>query len=235
MRFLLLILLLSSCANQKFEGESMVDEALSKKEYSEALDSCHRSLLKDPENPYILIKMASIQRTLGDYVGAEASLLHATTKDTHFVAHKELIRVYLAQKDTGKAQQLLTPLLEEKPNDPDLLTMMGVLKDSQGLYQEALDFFNRAQEAGADRLSTDNNIALTLAKLGHFDEAISHLQHALPQDNSNRTAFNLAAVLTMAGRDEEALNLLKARISPFEAERSLEHIKGQYAAFIQKG
>lgn len=233
---LFLVLLLAACASQpqRFEGESMVDEALSKKEYSEAIENCQRAFIRDQKNPFILIKIASIQKELGDLVGAEASLLQATEIDQNHTAHKELLRLYLFQKDWVKAKQLLDPLLEKYPNDPELLNMMGVWCDQRGQYQQALDYFNKAEQAGSDNLASANNIALTLAKLGKNEEAIAKLQYVLGSDQTNRTAFNLATVLVIGSKEQEALNMLKSRITPFEAERAIEHIKGEYAQFIRK-
>jgi tetratricopeptide (TPR) repeat protein len=95
------------------------------------------------------------------------------------------------------------------PNDPDKLTILGMVYGQHGHYQEALRPLQEAARLDPDSSEIQHDLGLTLFRLSRFREARGPLQKAvaLRPDFLGSNAL-LGATLYMVSEDEPAFRAL---------------------------
>ena len=95
------------------------------------------------------------------------------------------------------------------PNDPDRLTMLGMLYGENGKYEEAIEPLKRAAELDPDSFEIYHNLGLTQFRLRRFAEARAPLEKAvsLRPDYFGSKAL-LGATLYSLKDDESAYRVL---------------------------
>jgi predicted TPR repeat methyltransferase len=110
--------------------------------------------------------------------------------------------------------------LNEHPDDPDALTLMGMLRNQQGRVDEAYELLRRAVEIAPDNARAQTNLgAVRLAQkdvAGALEtyETVTRLAPAWPL-----AWVNLALAQRLLDRDDDAVNSLKTalRLAPRDA------------------
>jgi tetratricopeptide (TPR) repeat protein len=111
-----------------------------------------------------------------------------------------------------ESQEILLVLLEEYPDEPQVLFEVGGSYDVLGDEREAIPYYRQAIEAG---LSGDALLECLIClgsnyrSLGEFEQAIEFLERAaeqFPEDNSGRVFLALAYYSD--GREDEAVSTL---------------------------
>ena len=85
----------------------------------------------------------------------------------------------------GQAEELLRPLLDPNQPDPELIGPIVLIKQSQGLWQEALDWIDRGLAARPDDVDLLMQRVEALVQLNRADEAAATLegiQSELPEE-----------------------------------------------------
>jgi tetratricopeptide (TPR) repeat protein len=135
-----------------------------------------------------------------------------------------------ARQSTACTQALQTRLIAEAralcnrifdPNDPDKLTMLGMLYGENGKYEEAIEPLKRAAELDPGSFEVYHNLGLTYFRLRRFAEARAPLEKAvsLRPDFFGSNAI-LGATLYSLRDDEAAYRVLEFahRLKPEEAD-----------------
>ena len=105
--------------------------------------------------------------------GAQSTTLPAATD-----AHTEVARLMRA----GQIDEALARAerhLQERPRDPQMRFMQGVLQDQKGLDDQALATFQRLTEEFPELPEPHNNLAVMHAAAGRHDQARVALEAAL--------------------------------------------------------
>ena len=162
----------------------------------------------------VLLKMGNINEAIVSY---NAALVR--TGDTQG-AQIGLAKAFLM---TGKPQLALAPLsraLEQSPDDPKLLLLLGVAKDLAGEHLEAQDLYRRGLTLAPADPALTLNLALSLALSGNYSTAIAVLQPlAMSAAGSPRERQTLALIYGLDGNTAEA-----SRISAIDLdETSVQH------------
>ncbi|MEU7895704.1 tetratricopeptide repeat protein [Nonomuraea sp. NPDC049152] len=109
-----------------------------------------------------------------------------------------------------EARELLVALSAQHPDDGDVARATAYVHDSLGLEHEAVPYYERALELGADdRIGLFTGFGSTLRVIGRYDDALAVLERGLaefPGDPSLR-AFK-AMALYNTGQDREAVSTL---------------------------
>lgn len=135
--------------------------------------------------------------------------------------------VRLAQgPDPAAARPHIAALLAQRHDDPDALTLLGLVAQRTGDDAAALDAFARARAGDSDNPARLGNHAIALKKAGRFAEAIETLRRSLVlRPGSAVTLANLGSCLIAADRSEEAETPLRQAIAAnpahFEAWNNL--------------
>lgn len=129
-----------------------------------------------------------------------ASLIHGDSKELA----GEMGRLALEYDQVAMAEKLLA--MAEDPVKPDwrITSARGTALAKQNKYAEAIPVFERALAMSPNRPSIMNNLAMAHAANGDPATAESILRKASASSNDPKIKQNLALVLGLQGRHEEA-------------------------------
>ncbi len=132
---------------------------------------------------------------------------------------------------SGRASDAL-PLLERaaesKTADWRVLSALGSAYDQQSLYEKARDAYKRALALDGNNLSVLNNLGMSFALEGNLQQAEITLRqaNALPRARSEpRLRQNLALVVGLQGRFEDASKLASEDLPPDQVEANMAYLK----------
>jgi Flp pilus assembly protein TadD len=135
-----------------------------------------------------------------------------------------LVKAFLK---TGKPELALAPLskaLEESPDDPKLLLLLGVTRDLAGQHWEAQAFYRNglARAPGDPALTLD--LALSLALSGDYPNAAAVLQPvAIAPTASPQERQTLALIYGLRGNVVEAARLSRIDLDDDAVARNLSY------------
>jgi tetratricopeptide (TPR) repeat protein len=90
----------------------------------------------------------------------------------------------------------------DNPDDAEVRIQIGVLYLGAGQYRQAADWLRQATQSDETNLHARNHLAVALAEMGRFDEAISEYETALALDPSHpQSLFGLGRVLLYGKKD----------------------------------
>lgn len=131
----------------------------------------------------------------------------------------------------GKTEQAI-PVLEaaEAKGDTDwrVPSALGSLYDQQGLYQKAREEYRKALASDPQNFTVMNNLAMSYALEGNLKEAEAELRaaDALPRSRSEpRIRQNLALVVGLQGRFDEASKLAQEDLPPEQVQENMAYLK----------
>jgi Flp pilus assembly protein TadD len=105
---------------------------------------------------------------------------------------------------------------------------LGSALDQQGRYQEARQCYEQALELKPDEVSVINNLAMSYALAADLKAAEIHLRRALALptgDGSARIRQNLALVIGLQGRFDEAREIASRDLPPDKVEANVAYLK----------
>lgn len=105
---------------------------------------------------------------------------------------------------------------------------LGSAYDQQGLYQKARPHYEKALAADPKNLSVMNNLGMSYALEGNLKQAEATLRQAdaLPRSKSEpRIRQNLALVVGLQGRFEEASGLARKDLPPEQVEANMAYLQ----------
>lgn len=131
----------------------------------------------------------------------------------------------------GKVEQAI-PILEaaERNGDRDwrVMSALGTAYDQTGLYQKARDQYALALKADPQNLVVMNNMAMSYALEGNLGQAETELRaaDALPRSKTvPRIRQNLALVVGLQGRFDEATKLAQDDLPPEQVQENMAYLK----------
>jgi len=99
---------------------------------------------------------------------------------------------HLNRADFAKGENALLSTLDQHPNEPDALQLLGVLRRAQGKIAEAEDLFRRSLAARPDQPHVWHNLGNLLRIDGRIDDGIEALREAIRlKPNYAEAWFNL--------------------------------------------
>ena len=105
---------------------------------------------------------------------------------------------------------------------------LGSALDQQGRYQEARQCYEKALKLEPDAVAVINNLGMSYALAGDLKTAETHLRRALalPKGDDNaRLRQNLAMVVGLQGRFDEAKAIAGRDLPPDKAEANVAYLK----------
>lgn len=130
----------------------------------------------------------------------------------------------------GQASEAL-PVLESAAagsTDWRVHSALGSAYDQQGLYDDARKSYQKALTLDANNLSVLNNLGMSYALQGNLKEAEKVLRQAngMPKAASQpRIRQNLALVVGLQGRFEEASDIASRDLPPDQVEENMAYLK----------
>jgi Flp pilus assembly protein TadD len=131
----------------------------------------------------------------------------------------------------GRTQQAI-PVLEQATAggkaDWRVYSALGSAYDEQGLYQKARQQYDKALAIDPQNMSVLNNLGMSYALEGNLKQAETVLRQAdaLPRSKSEpRIRQNLALVVGLQGRFDEARKLAREDLPPEQVEENMAYLQ----------
>ena len=188
-----------------------------------ALQVTANVLRQHPGNEAALVVQGDALTALGRYEEASASYrsalkANATSPD----ALIGLGRLSLAG-DPTEAERLFLEALSHEPRNTTALNDLGVARDLQGRHADAQSAYRQALGVDPQFNAAQVNLALSMAMMGQASAAIGMLQPLATEPGASRKVkHDYAAVLTMAGRRDDAERILSADLPPDQVHQAME-------------
>ncbi|MFH1374138.1 MAG: protein kinase [bacterium] len=117
---------------------------------------------------------------------------------------------YYCQEDYDRALDEFNQVLEQQPNNSEVLAAIGYVQRRQGKWQEAADNLKKAVEIDPHSQGLAMGLATTLSAMGESKELIRALDKSLSlrPDAASLLFFKAAAVLQLSGDTTRAREIL---------------------------
>jgi Flp pilus assembly protein TadD len=139
----------------------------------------------------------------------------------------------LAQADqSDQAQAVLTKAIAAGANDWKVYSALGSALDQQRKFAEARDNYQRALKIAPGNVAVMNNLGMSYALEGNLQQAEKVLREAsnLPSGkNEVQLRQNLALVVGLQGRFDEARQIASADLPPEEVESNITYLEKMLA------
>src|ERR1043165_8428501 len=198
---------------------------------SEALGERFRANPRDPDGA---IRYAQALRATGQRAQAAAVL---ETSALHNPENRALLGAYgRALADAGNFKQALEVLERaHSPDQPDwrILSVQGAVMDQMGRHAEAQRYYASALKIVPDEPSVLSNLGLSYALAKDLKRAEETLRRASAKGSGDkRVRQNLALVVGLQGRFQEAETIARSDLPPDEAAANVAYLRQMLA---QKG
>ena len=185
----------------------------------------------DPRDPDIAIRYARALRATGQRTQAAAVL---ETAALHNPNNKPLLGAYgRALADSGSFKQALEVLERaHSPDQPDwrVLSVQGAVLDQMGRHEEAQRYYASALKIMPDEPSVMSNLGLSYALSKDLRRAEETLRRASVKGSTDkRVRQNLALVVGLQGRFQEAENIARQELTAEQADANMTYLKAMLA------
>ncbi len=135
---------------------------------------------------------------------------------------------FLAANRPGEAATVLERAVASPGADWKTFSALGSAYDQQGQYDLARQQYNKALALKPGALSVENNLAMSYALQSKLPEAEKILRSAVAQPDAPsqpRVRQNLALVVGLQGRFDEARQIASADLPPDKVEANLAYLQ----------
>ena len=175
--------------------------------WEKSLSPIHNYLSKHPKQLPLIKELATIYfekkswKEALFYFQQVKSLINSVEEVTPYAT------VLLKNSHTQKAWSLLQPYLSKSKYTP-LLHLAGDCRFKEGLYAQALKFYQQSKNCHHTNYSLLINTGICLREIGQIEEATTHFTQVLTQDPSQwRTRLELGLCLEKQKKHLEALKI----------------------------
>jgi Flp pilus assembly protein TadD len=182
---------------------------------------------KNPQDPKTALGYANALKAIGSRDRALDVLTTAyrANQDNGEIA-AELGRLALDMNRLEVAQQTLKVAEAQGVKDWKTLSAQGTLRAKRGAHAEAQQYFLAALQEQPDAVSVINNLALSYALDGKADKSEELLRKAVAGGKGDkRVRQNLAMVLGLQGKFEEARQIASVDMTEQEAKSSMAYMR----------
>jgi Flp pilus assembly protein TadD len=196
-------------------------------EWRKDIDTAGERYRKSPSDPNAAIRYAQGLRATGQRSQAAAVLEQAALQNPK---NLPLLGAYgRALADVGNFGQALEVLNRaHTPDNPDwrILSVQGAVLDQMGRHDEAQRHYASALKIIPDEPSVLSNLGLSYALSKNLPKAEATLKRANERPGAeSKVRQNLALVIGLQGRFEEAEALARADLSPDEAAANVSNLR----------
>jgi Flp pilus assembly protein TadD len=190
---------------------------------------------KNPQDPKTALGYAAALKAIGSRDRALEVLTAAyrANQDNGEIA-AELGRLALDMNRLDIAQQTLKVAEAQGVKDWKTLSAQGTLRAKRGQHAEAQQYFLAALQEQPDSVSVINNLALSYALDGKADKSEELLRKAVASGQGDkRVRQNLAMVLGLQGKFEEARQVASVDMTAQDAKSSMAYMRNMLSSSPQ--
>jgi tetratricopeptide (TPR) repeat protein len=140
----------------------------------------------------------------------------ASAQQNNLQARLENAATLIRDNRIEEAEQELTSISKQAPNDPVALNLLGTIRAQQGRLKEAETLLLRAAKIDSTFVAVHMNLAFLYLLKNEPDKTISELKTVVTLDPNNIEAnYKLARLLLSRGRIDDAIGVIeKVKSSP---------------------
>ena len=203
----------------------------SEADWRRTAESAGEKYRANPKDAEAAIAYAQSLRALGQRAQAVAVLEQASLANS---GNKALVGAYgRALADVGQYKQALDVLgSAHTPDDPDwrILSVQGAVLDQLGRHQEAQRYYASALKIAPDEPTILSNLGLSYALAKDPKKGEETLRRAMTGKTTDpRVRQNLALVVGLQGRFNEAEEIARSDLPPDEAASNVATLKQMLA------
>jgi len=200
-------------------------------EWRQEMDSWGERYRASPSDPDAAIRYAQALRVVGQRAQAAAVLEQASI---HNPKNRAVLGAYgRALADNGSYQQALDVLNRAHTQDqPDwrILSVQGAVLDQMGRHTDAQRHYASALRLMPDEPSVLSNLGLSYALSKNLPQAEATLRRAAANPQAEpKVRQNLALVVGLQGRFQEAETIASGDLSPGEAAANVAYLRQMLA------
>ncbi len=220
-------LALSACATNRTTMQTPDYSGLSQAESQQNLSHLSGRYASNPRDKGTIIQFSAALRSVGQTGQAVAVLQQAIG----YYPNDQDIKIAYAKALTadGKFAQGLE-IVEQtiRPDRPDwnALSVKGAILDQMGEHAMARQLYQQALVISPGRASLEANLGLSFAMTNDLTQAEAHLRRAVAmQGATSQIRQNLALVLGLQGRFDEARAIYAQTLPPEQVESNMAYIR----------
>ncbi len=200
-------------------------------EWRRAVDSLSERYRANQDDPELAVQYALALRGIGQRSQAVAVLEQASIRNPD---NQAVLGAYgRALADAGNNAQALEVLSRaHMPEQPDwrILSVQGAVLDQMGRHQDAQRYYASALKIMPDEPSVLSNLGLSYALSKDLPKAEETLRRAAARPMAEaKVRQNLALVVGLQGRFEEAETIARGDLSPEEAAVNVAYLRQMLA------
>ena len=200
-------------------------------EWRQEIDTFAERYRANPADPDVAIRYAQALRAIGQRAQAAAVLEQSAI---HNPQNRAVLGAYgRALADAGNYQQALEVLdRAHSQDDPDwrILSVKGAVLDQMGRHVDAQRHYASALRLKPDDPSVLSNLGLSYALSKNLLQAEATLRRAAAQPGAEpKVRQNLALVVGLQGRFQEAETIASGDLSPDEAAANVAYLRQMLA------
>jgi len=205
--------------------------AASEADWRRELDATSQAYRAHPGDPEVAMRHAQALRAIGQRTQAAAVLEQAALRNPK---HRALLGAYgRALADSGNYGQALEVLERaHSPDQPDwrILSAQGAVLDQLGRHDEARRHYEAALRLMPDEPTVLSNLGLSYALSRDLAQAEATLRRAAAAGGAgSKVRQNLALVVGLQGRFEEAERIAQADLPADEAAANVVYLRQMLA------
>ncbi|MBD8065693.1 tetratricopeptide repeat protein [Devosia sp. PTR5] len=220
-------LALSACASNRGQMGATDFSGMPAAQTQQVLGQLTARYKANPKDRAVAIQYAAALRAAGQPQQASAALEQA------MAAYPGDIDISIAYAKaltaSGRFEQSLGVLDNViRPDAPDwnALLVKGATLDQMGRNAEARNAYAQAQVMAPGEASIETNIGLSYAMTDELPAAEQHLRRAVQMRGAgSKTRQNLALIVGLQGRFDEARALYAAELPPEEVEANMAYVR----------
>lgn len=220
---------LSACATSPMTTGAIGDQPQTNlaSRQSAALAQLAERYKKNPGDRATIVYYAAALRANGQATQAVAVLENGVTR---FKDDREMLVAFAkALAASGQFDRALNII--DRAIDPAMpgwneLMVKGAILDQSGKNNEARQLYTQAMKIAPEQASIHANLGLSYAMTNELDKAESELRMAVKMRGATtQVRQNLALVIGLQGRFEEARTLFAAELPPDQVEANMAYIR----------
>jgi Flp pilus assembly protein TadD len=201
------------------------DAARQTNDLAGAVKLYRNALIESPDQVDVLLVLGGTLFQGGDHAEAIESYNKVLTLAPQRPdAHLGLGRVYLAEYKPNQARVEFTAALQADPRNVQAFNDQGVALDMLGQHFDAQQSYMKGLAFAPDNTALRNNLGLSLAISGNYDQAVVELSNlSLEPGSIPRNRENLALALGLKGDTQGAAKLLRADLDEQTVSGDLQY------------
>lgn len=222
---------IAGCATDKISTGSINRnkpiEQMTASELAQSVRSYGALYDRDPKNKSVAMAYASILRL--NNMNEQALAVMRKTAIIHSNDRQVLAAYGKALAGAGQ----FTPALDaiqraQDPTRPDwrLISAEGAIYDQTGRSEQARQLYQKALQIRPDEPSILSNLAMSHLLENNLPTAERYLRDAIKHPAADsRVRQNLAMVVGLQGRFDEAMDIAKRELSPTQAQANVDYLR----------